>query len=644
MERDPLRPRAQTNNNDGCPALLGAGERREKESCAPPPFGARHIERNIHGGPSLPWVARKGEERKSGPPSSGVTKEKETSTKTSGGRSAAGPHANKSNYARPSPVLPARKRKENLVVAASSSAFPDDADDDDEYEEELPCFAPGGLWATRAERRGKLASAVSLRWGRGPEELSASVSSGRPQRRAKVAAMKALEEYAAWSREAKLVRQMGECVHAAVRVAESEGSISWFCTPRAYAAATKDDDGDGSEGDYEELFAAGVDDGEKAVLGEEVELNADQFEVLFGADIAQWLKVRVKEGSSLELSEEAAYLWGLTDAKRIEWAGSREYEKRDGGRVKMVVPADRIFFYAGSQARLPLPPGAIESELEAGCFYGCNADGPVLWNSVLMYTLEREETIASDEAAVHATVQKGANGTQVSLASLAAHEHADELFRSCVSVPNRVWRCDLTKSRPFSSQIAEHLIRSELTLAVSSQVECAKAAVVNAIISLGISLEKFAIDVAVNKPRLRAHSMKDVTKWVEKEVRYAYLEYPHPPNRRYREVVSLKWIVENTNDILLVNLVGSGSVRHMICVDCREGVRRIYDCAELHPISLSEDALRCCVGDGIDIQHVEARRWCLRDRGFESMQGKNKKKKIYPNSRKRKRMRNRIEE
>jgi len=643
MERDPLRPRAQTNNNDGCPAPLGVGERREKESRAPPPFGARQHERNVCGGPSLPWGARKGKGSKGGPSSPGVAKERKTKQSTAVVAGAV-PKANNQDHARPSPALPARKRKENLMVAASSSAFDDDVDDDDEYEEELPCLLPGGRWATRAERRGKLASAVSLRWGRGPEELSASMSSGRPQRRAKVAAMKVLDEYAEWSREAKVVRQMGECVHASVRVAESNGSLTWFCVPRAFAAVTEGDLDDGSDGDYEELFAAGADDGEKAALGEEVELNLDQFEVLFGADVVQWLKVRVKEGSSLELSEEAAYLWGLTDAKRIEWAGVREYEEEDERQVKMVVPADRIFFYGGVDARVPLPNGAVESELEVGCFYGCNADGPVSWNSVLMYTLEREKTIASDEAAVHATVQEGANGTQVSLASLSAHEHADELFLSCISVPNRVWRCDLTKSRPPSSRISEHLIRSELTLAVSSQIECAKAAVVNAISTLGASVEKFAIDVAVNRPRLRARSMKDVAKWVEEEVKYAHFEYPHPPNRRYREVVSVEWIVENTNDILLVNLIGTGRVRHMVCVDCREGVRRIYDCAKMHPISLSKDALRCCVGDGIAIQRVEARRWCLRNRGLESMQGKNKKKKIYQNSRKRKRMRNRIGE
>jgi len=624
MDDDPRRPRAQAKNDDGCPAPSGVGRREEKEICAPPPSGARQYETNMLGGPPLPWVAREERRNESGPSSLGVAKKKK-SKRVFGAGSACGPEGKNSNNTRPSPALPARKRWENLIAAASSS-LDDDHDDDDEYEEELPCFAPGGRWATRAEQRGKFASAVSLRWGRGPEELSAADSSGRPQRRAKVAAMKALDDYADWSREAKLVRQMGECVHASVRVAKADGNLLWFCLPRSYAAVEKGD----------------LDDGEKAALGEEVELNLDQFEVLFGADVVQWLKSRVKEGSSLELSEEAAYLWGLTDAKRIEWAGVREYEQEGERRVKMVVPADRIFFYGGAGARVPLPNGVVESELEAGCFYGCNADGPASWYSVLMYTLEREKTIASDEAAVHATVLEGSNGIQVSLASLSAHEHADELFLSCISVPNRVWRSDLTKSRPSSSLISDHLIRSELTLAVSSQVECAKAAVVNAIRSLGASVEKFAIDVAVNKPRLRARNMKGVTKWVEKEVRYAYLEYPLPPNRRYREVVSVEWIVENTNDILLVNLIGTGSVRHMVCVDCREGIRRIYDCAEMHPINLSEDALRCCVGDGIVIQRVEARRWCLRDRGFEAMQGK-KKKKVYPNSRKRKRTRNHIE-
>lgn len=74
-----------------------------------------------------------------------------------------------------------------------------------------------------------------------------------------------------------------------------------------------------------------------------------------------------------------------------------------------------------------------------------------------------------------------------------------------------------------------------------------------------------------------------------------------------REKVTAKWVVENTTDVMLVNLIGSGGINHVVFVDARPEQRVIYDSMERHPIALNEESLHCCIGDGQVWQHVYVR-------------------------------------
>jgi len=71
------------------------------------------------------------------------------------------------------------------------------------------------------------------------------------------------------------------------------------------------------------------------------------------------------------------------------------------------------------------------------------------------------------------------------------------------------------------------------------------------------------------------------------------------------------WLCTEATGVLIVNLIGTGGFNHMVCVDLRENNnKQIHDCLEEHPVKLSEKSLRCCIGDGIQLTHIYARKLC----------------------------------
>jgi len=476
-----------------------------------------------------------------------------------------------------------------------------------------------------------------------------------------------LAEYVASAKRAKNVLELRLCSVQQVRVARGNavGKYRWFCTPDKQVRGLEDADQEllDTEAEVHDNVEAAqfdteveVDDetfageclgdewsGESGVFtfefGEEQEVDEDGFVYLFGEALAEWLRIRVErsEDGSKVLSNEEACGWGLTEARDIEWAGTwKEEDDTD-----MIVPADRILFWDGSKDASEFPGTFSVKNLETNCFYGSTSEevregARAKWHPILFYTLERIGLEGSREGDEHVTLVPGPDGDNVVLNSLKLHLALDHMYDECKKRPNCPFRTDAQWSRPASIRIQGHLDTSAETFAQSKERECAKCAVLNAAIALRPNARQFILQKAKETPPARARFLKDLAKWTEKEMRVFSLRYAFPKKGKDREEVSLDWVLENTADVLLVNLIGSGGVNHVVCVDARENHRCIYDSFERHPIELNEDSLRCCVGDDRVLQHVLVRKLVLMPNADAVIRGERDAR--MPNGRKRRRM------
>lgn len=534
---------------------------------------------------------------------------------------------------------------------------------------------PGGVTA-----RGSLATARRV----SPNELVEM-----HPRRAKVTAQKELIRYAAETRRCNNVLELRRCSFQRVRAARIEGAVStangsatkWYCTPEAVVRSTQDVDGELAEDEAREEAAALLDDEREAavfvgdndddgdetwrcegdlggdfiqqelgntslVMGREYEVDEEGFVYLLGTAVADWLRIRIPdaEDNSVILSSDEAGCWGLTEARDIEWAAIERFEED----VDMMVPADRLLFYDGNPEGRDLPTGLLAADLHPNCFYASSLEelreGFVpRWYPILLYTLQFFGSEGSESSGPHVTVvgsQGGdspANGLATNHLVLRSTKMClalDKVFASCRENPNRPERTDVLRSRPVSLAIQKHFCTSLTTFAQSRERECAKCAVLNALKALRPSKEEFLLEMAMETLPFRARCLSDVSKWAENSIRVLSVRYCTPKRPRDRESVSVKWILENTVDVLLVNLIGSGGVNHVVCVDSRADHRIIYDSMEEHPIYLNEESLRCCIGDGRVLQHIFARKvvimpgsWLDRGGKRPSLQSRNGRKR-----------------
>jgi len=497
--------------------------------------------------------------------------------------------------------------------------------------------APAGASATGEEEVRVFARRASSRRG---EDGTLGV---RP---AKKAALDRLSKFAAASRLASSVLALRkyelESVRAARRSATS--GIKWFCTPSRLACTDDDVDAELGSGEAEcaeeddereaAQFESEEDDGDdynyggsavrassgidELPLGEEVEVARDGFEYLCSESLASWLEARVGNDSA-------------------EIVGER--------LVNMFVPADRVLYWDGEDDGSELPAGLRKQEMTEGCFYASNLEEnregrPPVWWPILLYTLEREgpNTTSpghSQQESNVAMVEDPA-GTHVMLYSEKMHVVLDFIYEQCMQRPNRPYRTDGAWSRPASLRIKEHFDKRSLTFAQSKERECAKCSVVNAARVLCPESDDFVMKIALETPAAAVRCLRDLGKWVSAEIGVLEVQRATSKKGKYSEDVSVDWVLKNTSDVLLVNVIGSGSVNHIICVDARQGHRRIYDSFERHPIRLSAEALRCCVGDGREVQHVYARKVVIKHNCEDIISGKRELKKT-PNGRKRKR-------
>jgi len=507
----------------------------------------------------------------------------------------------------------------------------------------------------------------------------------RPVREAKTAALEKVRAYAAAAVRENNIMALRKCSLNSVRATRGgeEGELRWYCTPHeavrnehdldeelldeeaeeeeaaqrddqreAEQFADYDDDGDS---DYESSRSgAALKSMEDLTMGEEYEVNREGFVYLCGTAMTKWLESRVHdaEGGSVSLSTEDASQWGLTEARDIEWEGTERTEILNGKEVDMMIPADRILFWDGKNPDVPLPDGMNREQLEPNCFYASSFDDlrkgrtPEWWQ-VLLYTLEREETSQSSlrhsspnhspngKPGPHARLIEDPKGTHVVLTSNKMHVVLDRIFARCKGHPNRVERTDGAWSRPDSIIIQSHFDTAQITFAQSKERECAKSSVLNAARALCPDAEKFLRKISLETRPAYARCLKDLGKWTQEEVRVLSVQHATPKKGKNSEEVDAAWVLENTSDVLLVNLIGEGSVNHIVCVDAREGHRKIYDSYERHPIHLSEEALQCCVGDGHALQHIFVRKVVIKPNCEGIIHGKRGLKRA--NGRKRKR-------
>jgi len=492
----------------------------------------------------------------------------------------------------------------------------------------------------------------------------------RSPRRAKVKAMENLRRYAKDAKRTNIIMALRRCVWESVRAARGENAdeLLWFVTPRAVVHSQQDVDEELLDDEAElddnceaQCFADECDDrededyicsdeefvvvssvgdpkrtepgianglatngevpegtgslaGSSVVLGKEYEVNEDGFVYLLGTAVAEWLRSRVIDSSEGEksLNDQEASLWGLTEARDIEWAGTDRAEFHENREVDMFVEADRILYWDGEQVGGNIPAGLENTSLVPGCFYGANLerrDGKVpVWHPILLYTLERVYREGTEGTQAHAQAVTDEAGVHVQLKSAALHIVLDQIFARCMARPNRPDRADNLMSRPPSTRIKRYFDKSCITFAQSSERECAKSSVLNALKALFPDADDFVMNIALKTRPSQARFLLDLAKWTEDCVRVLNVGFATPYKPRDREKVTARWVAQDAQDVLLVNLIGSGGVNHVVCVDAREGHKLIYDSAERHPVSLCEESLRCCVGDDRYLEYVFVRK------------------------------------
>lgn len=422
------------------------------------------------------------------------------------------------------------------------------------------------------------------------------------------------------------------------RIEGTSAGISYVSTSNSGKSASKAAGSNGSprgspskSGESEvEKRGSGSDSGGQIQAGKEQEISHEAFEELFGEDVCVWVTKRAATCGRSSLTKEHAQIVGLTEAKRIEYSGTkyivREEHTGFGGEyedIPMVVSADRIFFFSGDPSvQKGLPKGAELIDLQPRCFYGSTmderrnstADGTAEWHMLLMYTLKRhgnqdKADIASDPHDDEVTVSGGADGQiECTLSSEHDHSYLDRIVSQCIRRPNEVWRSDNPWSRPPSSTIRRYFVYSERTFCRSGTFECAKCAVINGIAIL--SGREYASNLALETGRMEVRHLMDLSKEVRSNAGNFSLNWKMNPqdwdkNKKY----TATWLCTVATGVLIVNLIGSGGFNHMICVDARtSNKKKIYDGLEEHPVWLCEESINCCIGDGIELTHIYVRK------------------------------------
>lgn len=181
------------------------------------------------------------------------------------------------------------------------------------------------------------------------------------------------------------------------------------------------------------------------------------------------------------------------------------------------------------------------------------------------------------------------------------HVRLDRIDKYCFGTPGNVYITEGPGCRPTSTHANRYYCHDKRILVTSKDEECAISAVSNAIFAYGD--EELARGVASVTERPSIRGLLDLSKWVEMQVRmYHLVGY-----RIEESIVSVSWVVNHCRDIILLHMTGSNDVNHIVCIDGRSGV--IYDSLECRPMRLSEEALRCCVGDGSEIRTLKSRKF-----------------------------------
>jgi len=283
-----------------------------------------------------------------------------------------------------------------------------------------------------------------------------------------------------------MVRGLRKCIFTQVRCNHANpGAYTYFCTPEAWASVQDAGDSTESESEKESEEERGGSESEGSMensldestpvrLGEEVMICSEAFEELFGEDIFEWVTARALSYGSSVLTKEKAQLVGLTEAKRIEYSGTRRFVTEDATGfganfrdIPMVISADRIFYFNGDDSiEKALPKGAEHSNLQPNCFYGStmeevrNPSHSVApkWHMLLMYTLKRHTcNMAQNGTTEEETVLQDVGGQlELTLSSEKDHEYLDKVIRKCMEKPHHVWRSDNPWSRPPSPSICQY--------------------------------------------------------------------------------------------------------------------------------------------------------------------------------------------
>jgi len=431
-----------------------------------------------------------------------------------------------------------------------------------------------------------------------------------------------------------VIRGLRKCTFERVRCTCRNGKYRYFCTPDAWAEVedigeptesdSETEDNDSSESGSE--YANSLDDPADVQLGVEVELDQESLEELFGEDILEWVTIRAKAYGICNLTKAKAQLVGLTEAKRIQYNGTREFVTEDATgyganiqEIQMTVMVDRVFYYSGEgTVTKKTPKGAEQIELHPGCFYGStmnegrtsSRDALPCWHPLLMYTLKRSvsRSDVSSSAEELAILQEFDGEIECTLSSEEDHVYLDTMVRKCTERPNHVWRSDKPWSRPPSSEITNFLDKSERIFCRSGTFECAKSAVLNGVAL--IAGRQYASNLAIETARVEVRHLMDLSKWIRNELRIFTLSWRMESNDWDKnKMYTAKWLCTEATGILIVNLIGSGGFNHMICVDLRDPSKKmIHDCLEDHPVRLCKESLECCIGDGVELTHIYARK------------------------------------
>lgn len=302
-----------------------------------------------------------------------------------------------------------------------------------------------------------------------------------------------------------------------------------------------------------------------------------RMERLLGPSIANWTLQR----PSKKLSSSNAFRWGLTE---LAFDGS------PGTAGNEDWPISKVVLGNGS------------SGFQRNCYYGCDDLDTENWHLIHLHTARFEHhgrLIAEKLLKVHRIRKIDSNEAIFDLGLGSSADAIDKIDEWCTEHPGCVMNLCGPGAREKAKKAKYHYTKDNKRKFCSSQADlCSLAALMNSIAwRYGI---KEAENASENLYNPGTRDLAAINGWMQRQSGFSQfslqkVESDHLCSGNEEGDPILNWLMNQSNGIFLVRIMGTNGVDHMISIDIEDRV--ILDCMEKRPMVLSEKAVKLCVGD-----------------------------------------------